>query len=276
MDIQTARALSTLLPNSPSAQIDVDWLIARRLNIDYSSLKYRQDRSLSPQEKDGLLSDILRRQAGEPIAYILGDQGFWSLDLKVSPSTLIPRPDTESLVETILDDHGSESGLKVLDLGTGTGAIALALAKENPTWQVLGVDLQPEAVALAQENAVANAVHNARFIESSWFDQVQGDFDIIVSNPPYIREDDEHLNEGDVRFEPRSALVAKDNGLADIRHITVHAPSYLNESGELYFEHGYDQAEQVRSILSTHGFVDVVTIKDLGGNDRVTKGRLAS
>jgi len=276
MDIKTARALSALLPNSPSAQVDVDWLLARRLNMDYSALRFRDDYCLSLSEQSGLLADLLRRQTGEPIAYILGDQGFWSLDLKVAPSTLIPRPDTETLVEAVLSDCGDQTDLRVLDLGTGTGAIALALAKENPSWRVLGVDLQADAVKLASQNAITNSVANAQFIESSWFDQVEGRFDVIVSNPPYIREDDEHLNIGDVRFEPRSALVAKDNGLADIRYIIERASGFLLQGAPLYFEHGYDQAKQVQEIFTANGFVDVATLKDLGGNDRVTKGYLAS
>ena len=225
-----------------------------------------------------------RRLKGEPIAYILGEKEFWSLPLNVSEETLIPRPDTEILVEKAfqialekLEDNPLH--FRILDLGTGTGAIALALASELSLicqkkaiqLDVIGVDLMPEVVKLAQSNAEKNQL-DVQFLQSRWFEHVEGQFDIIVSNPPYIDETDEHLSQGDVRFEPRSALVAGENGLADLRHIIEQSPRYLNDSGYLLLEHGWKQGEEVRSIFWQNHWQGVATIRDYGDNERVTLG----
>ncbi len=225
-----------------------------------------------------------RRLKGEPIAYILGEKEFWSLPLNVSEGTLIPRPDTEILVEKAFQialEKLEENPLhfRILDLGTGTGAIALALASELSLicqkkaiqLDVIGVDLMPEVVKLAQSNAEKNQL-DVQFLQSRWFEHVEGQFDIIISNPPYIDETDEHLSQGDVRFEPRSALVAGENGLADLRHIIEQSPRYLKDSGYLLLEHGWKQGEEVRSIFWQNHWQGVATIRDYGDNERVTLG----
>ena len=225
-------------------------------------------------EQQVQFDDLLaRRFAGEPVAYIIGEREFWSLPLKVSPSTLIPRPDTERLVEIALDKTYAQTG-PILDLGTGTGAIALALASEMPKRQVMGVDLKQEAKDLAHYNASQLNIKNVTFAQGCWFEPITSGtkFALIVSNPPYIDEQDPHLSQGDVRFEPKSALVADENGLADIRHISDLARQYLEAGGWLAFEHGYDQGDAVRTIMTNFGYEQVVTEKDYGGNDRVTLG----
>ena len=214
-----------------------------------------------------------RRRAGEPVAYILGQQGFWSLDLEVAPHTLIPRPDTELLVETALELLPA-TPLRVLDLGTGTGAIALALASERGGWRVTGVDRVDEAVALAERNRQRLQLSNAEFRPSQWFSALAGErYGLIVSNPPYIAADDRHLGEGDVRFEPASALVSGVDGLDDIRQIIAQAPQHLELGGWLLLEHGYDQAEAVRALLAGGGFVAVESRRDLGGHQRISLGQ---
>ena len=225
-----------------------------------------------------------RRLSGEPIAYILGEKEFWSLTLNVSEGTLIPRPDTEILVEKALQIalkklEKNPQHFRILDLGTGTGAIALALASElSPICQkrqisleIIGVDLMPDVVELAQSNAERNKL-NVQFLQSRWFENITGQFDLIVSNPPYIDAQDEHLRQGDVRFEPLSALVANDAGYADLRHIIELAPSYLNSNGALLLEHGWQQGEKVRSIFQENHWEMVETVRDYGDNERVTLG----
>ena len=225
-----------------------------------------------------------RRLKGEPIAYILGEKEFWSLPLNVSKGTLIPRPDTEILVEKALQIaleklEENPPHFRILDLGTGTGAIALALAselssicqKQQISLEIIGVDLMPDVVALAQSNAERNKL-NVKFLQSSWFENITGQFDLIVSNPPYIDAQDEHLSQGDVRFEPLSALVANDAGYADLRHIIELAPSYLNSNGALLLEHGWQQGEKVRSIFQENHWEMVETVRDYGDNERVTLG----
>jgi release factor glutamine methyltransferase len=207
------------------------------------------------------------------VAYILGEQGFWDLTLNVAPHTLIPRPDTESLIDWVLDQGLQPK--RILDLGTGTGAIALALAKEFPEAQVIGVDLIPQAVALANSNKEKNQITNVQFLQSSWFEKVPVDtFDLIVSNPPYIDEADEHLSQGDVRFEPASALIAQNHGLADLQHIAQQAKRYLSAGGCLLMEHGWQQAEFVCEYLQSCGYINTDSGRDLAGKWRFTYGFL--
>ena len=219
---------------------------------------------------------LLRRASGEPLAYITGRWWFWDIELKVAPCTLIPRPDTELLVETALAlDLPLDAA--VLDLGTGSGAIALVLARQRPQWQVTGVDFQNAAVTLASENAQQLQVNNAQFLQSDWFSALGGQqYALIVSNPPYIDDADPHLQQGDVRFEPASALVAAENGLADIRRIISAAPAYLAAGGWLWLEHGHQQHDAVQQILLAAGFSAVESRRDYGGNWRISGGRLAS
>ena len=261
------------LPDSPSERLDAELLLAAALGKPRSFLRTWPERIVTREAKDLYSTFIERRRDGEPIAYILGHQGFWSLDLEVSPDTLIPRPDTELLVETALALTGAEHR-RVLDLGTGTGAIALALAHERAQWQVMGVDRVDGAVVLAERNRARLGISNASFQQSHWFAALSAErFDVIVSNPPYIPHNDPHLDEGDVRYEPASALVAGDDGLDDIRLIVQQAPEHLLPSGWLLLEHGFDQAPAVRSLLTEQGFISVESHRDLGGHERVTLGQ---
>ncbi|MBA1280360.1 peptide chain release factor N(5)-glutamine methyltransferase [Stutzerimonas stutzeri] len=262
------------LPDSPSARLDAELLLAHVLGKSRSYLHTWPEKELDAEQCCVFTECLERRRRGEPVAYILGRQGFWSLDLEVAPHTLIPRPDTELLVETALQLIPT-SAAQVLDLGTGTGAIALALANERPAWQVTGVDRVVEAVALASRNAQQLRLVNVRFHESHWFSKVEGQrYRLIVSNPPYIPAGDPHLEQGDVRFEPGSALIAGVDGLDDIRQIIAQAPAYLQEDGWLLLEHGYDQAAAVRELLVESGFVDVESRRDFGGHERISLGRL--
>ncbi|MBP9955889.1 MAG: peptide chain release factor N(5)-glutamine methyltransferase [Pseudomonas sp.] len=264
---------SAELPDSPSPRLDAELLLAHALGQSRSYLRTWPEREPDAAQCAAFAALLERRRAGEPVAYLLGRQGFWSLDLEVAPHTLIPRPDTELLVETALT-LGPGGPARVLDLGTGTGAIALAVACERPAWQVLGVDRVSEAVQLAERNRARLGLGNARFVESVWFSTLGGErFALIVGNPPYIAADDRHLNEGDVRFEPASALVAGEDGLDDIRRIVAEAPEHLEAGGWLLLEHGYDQAEAVRALFAARGFAAVESRRDLGGHQRITLGQ---
>lgn len=261
------------LPDSPSARLDAELLLAHVLGKPRSYLRTWPEREPDAAQCAAFAALLERRRAGEPVAYLLGRQGFWSLELEVAPHTLIPRPDTELLVETALALCPGGPA-RVLDLGTGTGAIALALACERPAWRVLGVDRVAEAVALAERNRARLGLGNARFVESRWFSALAGErFAMIVGNPPYIAADDRHLSEGDVRFEPASALVAGQDGLDDIRLIVDEAPEHLEAGGWLLLEHGYDQAEAVRALFAARGFTAVESRRDLGGHQRITLGQ---
>lgn len=261
------------LPDSPSARLDAELLLAHVLGKSRSYLHTWPERELDTEQCRVFTKFLERRRRGEPVAYILGRQGFWSLDLEVAPHTLIPRPDTELLVETALQLIPTTAA-QVLDLGTGTGAIALALASERLAWQVTGVDRVAEAVALANRNAQQLRLANVRFHESHWFSMVEGQrYRLIVSNPPYIPAGDPHLEQGDVRFEPGSALIAGVDGLDDIRQIIAQAPDYLQDDGWLLLEHGYDQAAAVRELLVAGGFADVESRRDFGGHERISLGR---
>lgn len=258
---------------SDSPSLDAAVLLCHALDKPRSFLLTWPEKILEDKQLNDFEQILQRRLNGEPMAYIIGEREFWSLPLRVSPSTLIPRPDTERLVEIALDKALQTSG-DILDLGTGTGAIAIALASELPQRKVWGVDLKPEAQQLASANAQRLGFTNTEFRAGSWFEPLDAgtQFALIVSNPPYIEKTDPHLSQGDVRFEPLSALVAEDNGLADIKHIAKHAPAYLLAGGWLMFEHGYDQGAAVRNILSSLGYHQVETFKDYGNNDRVTIG----
>ncbi|MHA8113735.1 peptide chain release factor N(5)-glutamine methyltransferase [Kosakonia cowanii] len=228
---------------------------------------------LTDEQQEQLAALLARRVRGEPVAHLIGEREFWSLPLFVSPATLIPRPDTECLVEHALARLPA-APCRILDLGTGTGAIALALASERPDCQVTAVDLIPEAVALAQRNAEHLGIRNIEILQSRWFSALEGQtFSLIVSNPPYIDAQDPHLAQGDVRFEPLSALVAADNGLADLHTLIKEAPRYLLPQGWLLLEHGWQQGAAVREIFARYGWQQVETCRDYGDNERLTLGR---
>lgn len=228
---------------------------------------------LSDEETQKLETLLARRSQGEPVAHLTGVREFWSLPLYVSPATLIPRPDTECLVEQALARLPAGAG-HILDLGTGTGAIALALASERPDCHVTALDVVPQAVELARRNAQNLAIRNVTVLQSDWFSALKEErFTLIVSNPPYIDEDDPHLAQGDVRFEPRSALVADEKGLADLRTLIFEARRFLAPQGWLLLEHGWRQGEAVRELFNEAGYHTVETCRDYGGNERLTLGQ---
>ncbi|MFQ2067534.1 peptide chain release factor N(5)-glutamine methyltransferase [Aeromonas veronii] len=278
MQIQQARAhIMTVLAEGESPRADTDVLLCHLLGCRRSYLMTWPERELDAAQQATLQGWLARRLNGEPIAHLVGEREFWSLPLKVSPATLIPRPDTEVLVEQALT-RIPQGPCAVLDLGTGTGAIALALKSERPELDVWAVDRMADAAALARENSAALGLP-IEVRDGSWFEPLgEPDrdetprFAVIVSNPPYIDGADPHLEQGDVRFEPRSALVADDAGLADICHIVAHAPAYLLPDGWLLLEHGWDQGEAVRQLLRDSGYREVATVRDYGDNDRVTLG----
>lgn len=265
-----ARA-DTLNHSSDTPRLDTEILLAHCLERDRTYLFTWPNRAVSPDQADHFRQLLARRQRGEPVAHLTGTREFWSLTLKVSAATLIPRPDTETLVEATLKRVTAQNA-RVLDLGTGTGAIALALASEHPEWRLVAVDVVPEAVVLARENARHCGIGNIEVLHSDWFTAVDGTFDAIVSNPPYIDRDDPHLHTGDVRFEPASALVADSGGLAAISHIAREGRHRLNTGGWLLVEHGADQGAAVRDIFAAHGYDAVETVPDLAGRERVTLG----
>jgi release factor glutamine methyltransferase len=263
------------LPDSPTPRLDAELLLANALGKSRSYLHTWPEREVAAAPAARFAADLARRRAGEPVAYILGQQGFWSLELEVAPHTLIPRPDTELLVETTLELLPATPAT-VLDLGTGSGAIALALAAERPAWRVTGVDRVAQAVALAERNRRRLTLDNVAFCESHWFDALAGQrYRLIVSNPPYIAATDAHLAEGDLRFEPRSALVAGEDGLDDIRQIIEQAPVHLEAGGWLLLEHGFEQASAVRELFRARGFSAVESRRDLGGHERISLGQWA-
>jgi len=258
------------LPNSDCARLDVELLLSHVLSCSPAYLRTWPDKTLSEQEVQLFYRLFRRRQRGEPIAYILGERSFWTLDLNVSTDTLIPRPDTEILVEQALS-LDLPSAATILDLGTGTGAIALSLASERKTWQVTATDYLDKIVSLARQNAKRNGIDNIDLLCSNWFESLpKKKYDLIVSNPPYIDQDDVHLSIGDVRFEPKSALVAEKLGLADVEHIIARSREYLSANGWLMLEHGHQQATEVAARFEKCGYQNINSIQDYGGNDRVT------
>ncbi|MEP6633527.1 MAG: peptide chain release factor N(5)-glutamine methyltransferase [Luteimonas sp.] len=219
---------------------------------------------------------VARRAAGEPVAYLTGLRGFWTLELTVSPDTLIPRADTERLVELALARMPPDAPMRVADLGTGSGAIALALASERPRAHVTATDASAAALAIAQANALRLDIGNVEFRQGSWWQPLDGmRLDMVVGNPPYIADDDAHLHEGDLRFEPVAALASGPDGLNAIRRIVADAPRHLIESGWLLLEHGCEQGAVVRALFQDAGLADVETARDLEDRDRVTLGRKA-
>jgi|SRR5690554_730662 len=255
---------------SETAKLDAQLLLCHVLNVDRTYLYTWPETVLSEHQVSHYEALLQQRAAGKPIAHLLGYRDFWSFRLKVNDSTLIPRPETELVVEQCLE-FSLPTEAVVLELGTGTGAIALALATEQPQWQFDAVDLQPQAIQLATENRDALGLAQVNIFQSDWFSAVrERRYDLIVSNPPYIDPADPHLTQGDVRFEPRSALVAENQGLADIQRITNEAKEHLKPSGWLVFEHGFTQAEQVRACFLENGFEAITTRQDYAKLDRIT------
>ena len=262
---------TTLNLDASTARIEVQCLLQAVLQVNRAYLLTYPERILNEADHARYSALFDRRLQGEPIAYLLGVREFYGLNFKVTPATLIPRPDTELLVELALQ-HIPQRGTRcVLDMGTGSGAIALSIAHERPDVEVVAVDAYTAALGVATENAQRLGISNVHFMHSDWFAALAGErFDLIVSNPPYIEANDVHLSQGDVRFEPLSALASGPDGLDDIRRICADARAHLHSGGWLMFEHGYDQAERVRRLLQQSGFSDVSSARDLAGIERVT------
>lgn len=257
--------------SAADALVDARWLLAHLLKKNQTWLRTFSDAVIDAADVQRYVEWIGRRCAGEPVAYISGWQGFWTFELEVTADTLVPRPDTELLVEVALELCDAEAR-DVVDLGTGTGAIALALKSERPQWRMLATDIDAASLALASRNARRLGLQiDTR--ESSWLQNLSGEkFHLMVSNPPYIRADDPHLSSSGVRCEPLRALVSGVDGLDAIREIATAAPAHLHAGGWLLLEHGYDQGADVRALLQSAGFDCVQTRRDLGGNERVTLG----
>jgi release factor glutamine methyltransferase len=264
----------TLKLDAREARLEARLLMQAALGKDHAWLLAHEHDHFDAPALTLFTTALERRLKGEPIAYILGKREFYGLELQVSPDTLIPRPDTETLVEATLQQIAPDASCEVLDLGTGSGAIALAIAAARPRAAVTAVDASAAALKIASSNAAALKIGNVRFICSHWFANLPGQtFELIVSNPPYIRSTDEHLRQGDLRFEPLSALASGVDGLDDIRQIVAAAPQHLRPCGWLLLEHGYDQSAQVADIMRREGFVEITHHTDLAGILRVTAAR---
>jgi release factor glutamine methyltransferase len=265
-------AIRALIQSSGLPASEARLLLASCLGVERAWVIAHADEPLDDTRCADAAELFRRRRLGEPVAYILGVREFYGLDLKVTPDVLIPRPETELLVELALR-RIADGARRVLDLGTGSGAIAIAIARSAPQAEVWATDASPAAMAVAQLNAARHAP-KVRLVQSNWFASLAGEqFDLIVSNPPYVAEGDPHLDEADVRFEPRAALVGGPDGLDCIRRIVRDAHDHLAPGGWLAFEHGYDQAERCRALLAEWGYADVASWPDLAGIARVTGGR---
>jgi release factor glutamine methyltransferase len=267
-------AIAALAASSPSPRLDAEVLVMHACGISRSELITRHDVALTGEQQNQLEGLLARRKRGEPVAYITGTREFWSMELNVTPATLIPRPETELLVEKALEHIPRGAAWTIADLGTGSGAIALAIAKERPRCRVVATDSSTAALEVARSNARKFSLTNIEFRQGDWFTPLAGaSFDMIVSNPPYIRAGDSHLKQGDLRFEPATALVSGADGLGAIRHIARHAREFLRPDGWLLFEHGWDQAEAIGEYLRQQGYRDIVCYTDLAGQARVARGR---
>jgi release factor glutamine methyltransferase len=265
---------AALAGSSPTPRLDAEVLVMHACGIDRSELITRHNVALTDEQQNQLEGLLARRKRGEPVAYITGTREFWSMGLDVTPGTLIPRPETELLVEKALEHIPRDTAWTIADLGSGSGAIALAIAKERPRCHVIATDNSPAALEVARNNAKKFGLTNAEFREGDWFAALAGaTFDMILSNPPYIRAGDPHLKQGDLRFEPAAALVSGAEGLDAIRHIALHAREFLKPGGWLLFEHGWDQAEAIGDLLRRHGYRDMVCHRDLAGHARVAACR---
>jgi release factor glutamine methyltransferase len=272
----STQAAQLLVTISDSPRLDAELLIAKVLNIPRTRFISEPELELNIQQLNQIQDLITRRAQGEPIAYILGRKHFWDLELRVTPDVLIPRPDTEVLVETALTLFPVETPINVIDLGTGSGAIALAIAKARPHWHISATDESQAALAVAIENAEDLLLHNVSLLQSHWFDGLGENkhYEMIISNPPYVAENDPHLTQGDVRFEPQQALVAGIDGLDAIRELIPQSRTHLLPDGWLLLEHGYDQGQHVHQLFIKHGYRDVQQKQDIAGHIRVTMGRV--
>jgi len=258
------------------ARREAEWLAEQALGVGRAWLFAHADDAVKPEVCARYLALLARRAAGEPLAYLLGRAGFWTLDLEVTPATLIPRPETELLVEAALARLPEANALCIADLGTGSGAIALALASERPQARVLATDASAAALEVARRNAARNDIVNVAFRQGDWLEPLAGErFDLIASNPPYIAQGDPHLGRGDLRFEPATALASGADGLDALRTLARDAPTHLVPGGWLLLEHGWDQGAAVRGLLRDAGFQRIETLRDLEDRERVTLGSRA-
>ena len=276
MTIQQAlqQARQNLADSSPTARLDAQVLLSHVLQCNTAHLLAWPEKRLNEDQRANYLQLIQQRQQGRPVAHLTGSREFWSLNFSVNDSTLIPRPETETLIEFILDKFSDNKKLKLLDMGTGTGAIAITIATEKPGWEIYASELSADALKLARDNSDCHQTNNITFIQSNWFNNIKDkDFDIIVSNPPYIANHDPHLLAGDVRFEPQSALSAGITGMDDIEHLCLHAKNHLKKNAWLIVEHGYNQKQLVSDCFAKNGFTQIEQKQDLSGHTRMTAGK---
>ncbi|MSS76627.1 MAG: peptide chain release factor N(5)-glutamine methyltransferase [Methyloglobulus sp.] len=269
-----AEAVTSLQTASDSALLDAEVLLCTVLGKERTYLRTWPDKALHPEQIAAFKHLLQQRQQGKPIAYITGKREFWSQDFQVSPDVLIPRSDTELLIELSLALIPANQFCRIIDLGTGSGIIAITLAAERPHINVSATDISPTALHIAKMNAAKHKVEHIQFYQSNWFDSVpDGKFDLIVSNPPYLSEDDDHLKQGDLRFEPKTALISAQHGLSDIKIIAETARNRLEIGGFLLVEHGYKQQEDLQSLFKIMDYCNVQTHTDLAGQPRVTSGQ---
>ncbi|MGZ5620849.1 MAG: peptide chain release factor N(5)-glutamine methyltransferase [Methylobacter sp.] len=267
-------AVDALALVSDSALLDAEVLLCQALNKPRSHLRAWPDKLLQTEQLTAFKTLLVQRQKGIPVAYITGNREFWSRDFQVSPDVLIPRPDTELLIELSLKLIPADEPVNIIDLGTGSGIIAITLATERPHAQITATDFSLAALSIAQINADKHHINNIQFYQSDWFADVPNTkFNLVISNPPYIAEDDSHLQQGDVRFEPQTALRATEQGLGDIKIISNAARHYLEPCGHLLIEHGYNQQQQVQTLFKDLHYDNVQTYTDLSGQPRVTYGQ---
>lgn len=271
-----AWARKTLDGAVPEAANDTEYLLAFVCQRNRAFFYTHPEHTLSPQNWQTFQSLVQRRAQGEPIAYLLGEKEFWSLTLFVAPGVLIPRPETELLVEETLHRLPKDKACRLLDIGTGSGAIALALAHSRPNWHITAVDISDSALAIAKKNQARYQLGNVILLQSDIYSNLALDarFDAIVSNPPYIEACDPHLAQGDLRFEPPGALASGQDGLVALRQIIANAARHLHKHGLLLLEHGYQQGETVRAMLKEHGFHNIETQRDLQGHERLSLGSI--
>ncbi len=267
-------ARQALQSTSDSPSVDASVLLCHVLACDPAHLLAWPDKALTSDQQSRFRALLQRRQQGQPVAYIVGKKEFWSLSLRVSPDVLIPRPETETLVEFVLDRFSGQDAMNVADLGTGSGAIACAIASERPGWMIMATDASQAALEIARTNAARNGLENISFRPGHWFEPLDGmTFDLIISNPPYVAQGDPHLDQGDVRFEPESALASGTQGMDAIMHLAQQAPRYLENGGWLIVEHGFDQQKMVHDCFEQAGYETIIQLNDLAGQPRMTAGR---
>jgi release factor glutamine methyltransferase len=272
LTIAKAQHSAAIILNSA---LEASVLLCEVLNVSRTYLIAHSNKILDLAQQQQFESLVQRRKAGEPIAYIVGKKEFWSLELDIDKNTLIPRPETELLVETVLQKLAATAQLSIVDLGTGSGAIALALASERPNWKLFATDQSAAALKVSQHNAQKYKLNNIEFYQGNWFEALpQQKFDAIISNPPYIADTDPHLMQGDLRFEPKPALIAGENGFADLFWIIQQSRNYLTNNGWVFLEHGSTQAVNLQRFFTENQFQNIETIQDLAGLDRVTFGQI--